>query len=56
MKYEVQITRIGYAFHNVEMEADSDKEAKYKADDLAGDILYSENHSDYQFDILSKSD
>ena len=56
MKYKIQITRIGYAFHNVEIEAEDDISAENKADELAGDILYSESSSEYNFEILEIED
>lgn len=48
MKYEVSITRIGYANRRFEVEADSELEAQEKAMDMAGDYDFSEGDADYE--------
>lgn len=48
MKYNVSITRIGYAHANLEVEADSELEAQEKAMDMAGDSNFSECDADYE--------
>lgn len=48
MKYEVSITRIGYAHRRFEVEADSELEAQEKAIDMAGDYDFSEGDAEYE--------
>lgn len=48
MKFIVQMTRIGYAFAEIEVEAESMLEARDKALDEAGGHTYSEKTSDYE--------
>lgn len=48
MKYEVSITRIGYAHTRFEVEADSELEAQEKAMDMAGDYDFSEGDAEYE--------
>ena len=48
MKYNVSITRIGYAHTNFEVEADSELKAREKAMDMAGDCDFSEFDADYE--------
>lgn len=48
MKYNVSITRIGYAHTNFEVEAESELEAQEKAMDMAGDCDFSECDADYE--------
>ncbi len=48
-KYQVSLVRIAYQHTDVEIYAKSEKEAKEKAIDSAGDILFPiENASDYE--------
>jgi len=48
MKYEVSITRIGYAHRRFEVEADSELEAQEKAIDMAGNYDFSEGDAEYE--------
>ena len=48
MKYDVSITRIGYAHTNIEVEASNEQEAQEKAIDMAGDCDFSECDADYE--------
>jgi hypothetical protein len=48
MKYEVSITRIGYAHRFFEVEADSELEAQEKAIDMAGNYDFSEGDAEYE--------
>ncbi len=47
-KYEVLITRIGYAHTRFEVEADSELEAQEKAINMAGDYDFSEGDAEYE--------
>lgn len=46
--YEVQVSRIGYGFSTLRVQAESQAEAEEKAIDEAGDVLFSEKDSDYE--------
>lgn len=48
MKYKVNMTRIGYANLDIEVEAATLEEAKELALDKAGDQLFSEHESEYE--------
>jgi hypothetical protein len=48
MKYKVNVTRIGYANLDIEVEADNPEDAERKALDTAGNHLFSEHHSEYE--------
>lgn len=50
MKYEVSITRIGYAHRRLVVEADSELEAQEKAIDMAGNYDFSEGDAEYECD------
>lgn len=45
--FDIEVCRIGYAFHTITVEATSQKEAEEKALDKAGDYLYSEKTAEY---------
>ena len=53
--YTVLVVRTGYAFREMEIKADSKKAAKAAALDLAGDLLFSENQSDYKVDYIKEA-
>lgn len=48
MKYKVNVTRIGYANLDIEVEASSSQSAKQIALDVAGNHFFSEHMSDYK--------
>ena len=50
MKYEVQVTRIGYACHMFTVEADSPEEARELAIEKGYNTEFSEHSSDYEAD------
>lgn len=47
-RFKVDITRIGYAYTTVEIEADDLFDAREKAQNTAGDYSYSEKSADYE--------
>lgn len=47
-KYEVSVTRIGYAHTTIEVEAENELEAKEKAIEMAGNYDFSEHDADYE--------
>ena len=47
-KYEVSVTRIGYAHTTIEVEAESEEQAEQKAIDMAGNYDFSEHDADYE--------
>ena len=47
-KFKVEMTRIGYGFATIEVDAQTESEAHEKAMDTAGDHSYSEKSSDYE--------
>lgn len=47
-KFKVNVTRIGYANLDIEVDADSPEQAEEKALDKAGNYLFSEHSSDYE--------
>jgi len=55
MKYKVNVTRIGYANLDIEVEASSLEEAEEKALDEAGNHLFTEHHSEYEAQGVSSS-
>ena len=56
-KFIVTVMRTSYAFHNIEVEANTRKEAENLAIDEAGSLLFSENDADYSATTtLSKSE
>ncbi len=52
MKYTVIITRTSYSSTGVEVEADSEEQAREIAMDEAGDHSYSEHSADYEIDSI----
>lgn len=52
-KFEIPVTRIGYSYKTITVEANSQKEAEEIALDTAGDEEFSERESDY---VLPESD
>ena len=46
-KYKLEICRVSYAHNTINIEANSEEEAKTKALDEAGDHNYSEKNADY---------
>ena len=53
-KFEIPVTRIGYAYKNIEVNANSQEEAEEIALDTAGDEEFSERESDYVLPESSK--
>ena len=49
-KYRVSVVRIGYACHDIVVEAASKTEAEDLAVDKAGDFEFTEHASDYKAD------
>jgi len=47
-KYKVNMCRISYAFHTIEIEANNVKEAREKAMDESGEYDYSEKTVEYE--------
>lgn len=47
-KYKVTMRRTGYAFRDIEVEAESRDKAREKAYEIAGDYEYSEKDADYK--------
>lgn len=54
MKYQVSLVRIGYGFNTIEIEAESEGEARDKALDQAGDHEYSEKTAEYDIDTIEE--
>jgi hypothetical protein len=52
--WTVQVCRIGFGFHQVELTARSEAEARAKADAIAGDLEYRETVSDYSFEATPR--
>jgi hypothetical protein len=48
MKYIVYVTRISYSTAPVEIDAESELEAKATALDMAGDTIFEEDTADYE--------
>lgn len=46
-KFTIPVTRIGYGYRDIEVEAESQEEAENKALDEAGNYKFSEKESDY---------
>lgn len=55
-KYSVDIVRIGYGFHTVEVMATSQQEAREKAMDEAGNYEYSEKTAEYEVECVTKEE
>lgn len=55
-KYIVDIVRIGYGFHTVEVMATNHQEAREKAMDEAGDYEYSEKTAEYEVESVTEVD
>jgi hypothetical protein len=51
-KYTVQVLRTAYAILEIEVEAKNQKEAKQKAVDEAGNMMYSEFDADYSIQSI----
>lgn len=52
--WTVQICRIGFGFHQVELTARSEAEAMAKADAIAGNLEYRETVADYSFETTPR--
>ena len=52
-KFTVAVIRIGYACHDMEVEAANEEEAKEVALDHAGGESFSEHHSEYKVDYVT---
>lgn len=52
--YSVHVVRIGYASRDIEVQANSPKEAEEKALDEAGGHEFSEHSSDYEVEGISE--
>jgi hypothetical protein len=48
MKFLVEVLRTSYSHRTIEVEAETSKEAKEKAVDMAGDFEFSEKGADYE--------
>ena len=46
--FMVQVCRISYGFASFEVAAENEEDAKNKAEDMAGDHIFSEKSSDYE--------
>lgn len=55
-KYSVDIVRIGYGFHTVEVMATSHQEAREKAMYEAGNYEYSEKTAEYEVECVTKEE
>ncbi len=55
-KFNVVVSRIGYASRQIEVEAESEEQAKLKAIDEAGDYEFSEHDADYSVDAVTGTD
>lgn len=53
-KYQVHVTRIGYAHHTYEVEARNKKEAMDKAFEEAGDEEFSEKYAEYEIEGVTE--
>lgn len=49
-KFIIPVARIGYGFANIEVDANSQKEAEEQALDVAGDHEFAEKSSDYEIE------
>jgi hypothetical protein len=47
-KFDVEITRIGYGYKTIRVEADTEDEARQKALDEAGNHVFNEKSSEYE--------
>lgn len=46
-KFKATVCRTSYSFHEIEVEAQNEEEAKQKILDVAGDYEYSEKSAEY---------
>jgi hypothetical protein len=53
-KYKITVLRIGYAFKEIEVEADSQEEAKAAALEVAGGEEFSENNAEYEINNIQE--
>ncbi len=53
-KFKVLVTRIAYASHSIEVEAESELEARELAIDEAGNLEFREHSSDYVVDAMEE--
>jgi hypothetical protein len=53
-KYIVGVVRIGYSFHDIEVEADNEDMAQERALSVAGNYEYTEKHSEYEVDTMEE--
>jgi hypothetical protein len=56
MKYTVLVIRTSYGNREIEVEANSEEEAKEKAIDEAGNYEFSEHTSNYEVDYVTKKE
>lgn len=52
-RFTVSMTRIGYAHRDIEVEASSEAEAREKAEEVAGNYVYSEHTSEYEVQAVT---
>ena len=48
-KFKVPVTRISYGFNTIVVQAETEEEALSHANEICGDLEYSEKLSDYEF-------
>ena len=53
-RYKVHVIRTGYGHHDIEVDANSKKEAEKKALEQAGDYDFSEYDSDYEVEYAKE--
>ncbi len=53
-RYKVNVYRTGYSSREIEVEAENEKEAGEKAEDVAGNYEFSENSSEYESDWVDE--
>jgi uncharacterized protein YacL (UPF0231 family) len=52
MKYTVYVTRVSYSTVPIEINAESEIEAKATALDMAGDTIFEEDTADYEIESI----
>ena len=53
-KFKIEVARISYASRIIEIEADTEEQAKEKAIDEAGNYEFSEHDADYKTEWIKK--
>ena len=53
MKFTIEICRTSYAFETFDVEANSEKEAKEKAFEMASNAVFSENNAEYNIEEVT---